>query len=206
MAFDNAREITQAVSSFHNDTAFKDRQTRYEIDFNLYRLKPYDAGKGYYSYTTNMPRVFADKVISMLNDSSLLIQIPEELLTEDEGKTANNVERFWYGALNMNDEKLLLQPQKPTIRAQMAWYAALRGGFGLRVYVYKNEKGETIPDVKIWDLYNMAYGRDSNGVTWAAHMYKIPREQAEKEFGVTTTSTNPSASIGNMVDCIDYWD
>ena len=202
MAFEKVGEIVDAVNSFRNDTTFLQLKKRYENDFDLYRLKPYSAGTGYYSYTTNMPRVFTDKVISMLNDSHLLIQIPEELLTEDELHTSSNVERFWYGCLNMNDEKLLLMPQRPTIRAQMAWYIAIRGGFGVRVYAHKTEEGETFPDVKIWDIYSMAYGRDSKGITWAAHTYKITKEQAEKEYGIKLGAHN----VSDLVECIDYWD
>ena len=205
MAFSEAQDIINAVSAFQNDTMFKDRQTRWETDFNLWRLKAYDAGKGYYSYTTNMPRVFADKVISMLTNSKLLIQIPEELLTDAEQHTASNVERFWYGCFNMNDEMLLLMPQRSKLLGQMAWHACLRGGFGLLVYAHKTEDGNTFPMIRVWDLYNMAYGFDSKGITWAANKYKIPREQADKEYGVTATSLSTS-SIGNLVDCIDYWD
>ena len=202
MPYETADEILAAVKSFQNDTNFLERRSRWERDFDFYRLKPYDAGRGYYSYTTNLPRVFADKVISLLSNSALLVSIPEELLTEAERGTASNVERFWYGCFNMNDEKLLLQPQKSTIRGQMAWYAAIRGGFGVRAYVYKNDKGETVPDVKIWDIYNMSYGQDSNGITWAAYTYNITRKQAKDEYKIDSGTGN----IGNFVSVVDYWD
>jgi len=202
MAFQDVAEIKTAMGSFRNDSVFLKKKARYETDYNLWRLKPYSAGTGYYSYTTNTPRVFADKVISLLSDSKLLISIPEELLTEEELHIASNVERFWYGCLNMNDEKLLLMPQRPTLRSQMAWHAAVRGGFGIRVYAHKNEDGETFPDVKIWDIYSMTYGRDNKGISWATHEYPMTKEQAEKDYKVT----KGQYKVGSNVTCVDYWD
>lgn len=194
----NIGEIKTDISQFKNDTNFTQLQSRWQTDFDLWREKPYNAGKGYYSYTSNYARVFADKLINMLVESALLIRVPEEVLTDEEVRTANNVERFLYGSFNLNDEKLLLLPDMPTLRDQMAWYAIVRGGFGLRVYIHKNDEGETIPDISVWDLYNMSYGRSNKGLPWGAHSYKMPKRQAEEEYGVKTGTTGD-------VDAIDIW-
>ena len=39
-------------------------RNRMDIDHQLYRLSPYDAGDGYQSYTSNEPQTYADKIIS----------------------------------------------------------------------------------------------------------------------------------------------
>ena len=201
--FQNVEDIKKAIASFRNDTNFLSLKARWEKDFRLWSLQPYDAGAGYYSYTTNSPRVFSDKVVSLLNDSALLVSIPDDLLLgEDELEVASNVERFWYGSLNMNDEKLLLLPKKPTIRSLMSWYSAVRGAFGTRVYVYKDDHGKTQPDIKIWDIYSMAYGADNDGVIWATRLFKMTKEQAEKEYGNIIGKYKQGATI----DGVEYWD
>ena len=49
---------------------------RMDDDHRLYRLEPYDAGDGYQSYTSNEPQVFADKIMSFLTSSELIVRIP----------------------------------------------------------------------------------------------------------------------------------
>lgn len=191
-------EIKGAVASFHNDTNQLKLRTRWQDDFNYYRLKPYNAGKGYFSYTSNAPRVLADKVISMLCDSKLLIRVPEDLLTDEQAKTANNVERFLYGSFNLNDEKFLYLPDMPPLRHQMAWYAVVRGSFAIWVYVHKKKNGKTMPNIAVWDMYNVAFGTNEDGTEWAAYSYKIPRSLAEREYGIKS----PNA----LVDAIDFVD
>jgi len=139
--------IQNKVNSFFNDTLVSALRTRWEKDFDLYRLEPYRAGKGYISYTTNSPRVFAQKVISILAQAKLLIRIPDEILQQPEMVIASDMERFLYGCFRINDERLRRNPRMPLLREQMAWHACIRGGFLYRPYVYKNKKGKTIPEV-----------------------------------------------------------
>jgi len=196
--FDNIGDIKTAISRFRTDTDWTALKTRWQTDLDLFRLKPYNPGKGYYSYVSDYPRVLANKIINMLCESELYIRVPEELLTDDLTKIANNVERFLYGSFNLNDEKLLLLPDMPTLRAQLAWYSSIRGTTVTRVYVHKDEDGNTFPDVKSWDIYNVAYGKGKDGLQWAAHTYKVPAKQAEYDYGIK--------SGFNSVDIIDYWD
>lgn len=191
-------EITNAFGKFQNGRTYLEIKDRWEDDFSLYRLQPYDAGKGYYSYTSNAPRVLADKVISMLVKAYLNIHVPEDILTDEEARVANNVERFIYGSLYLNDQKFLKMPDMPPLRHQMAWHACIRGGFGLRVYVHKNAQGETFPDIMVWDLYNTAYSVGDDGLDWACFRYKITKEQANKFYGVKGSR--------DLLEVYDYWD
>lgn len=206
MAFTEISDIKAAVSAFQNNTVFMELRRRWEQDFDLYRLQPYDAGKGYISYTSNSPRVYIEKLLSIQNSAELLIRIPEDVLTDDQARVASNVERFLYGCINLNDEKSLTMPNVPAIRAQMAWHGHLRGGFGILTYIHKSGEKETFPQISIWDLYNTSYGVGENGLDWATYSYKMDRKAAEKFFGMEITSM---ASVGlgqNEVDIIDYWD
>ena len=195
---DKVQEVKAAISAFQGDTQTMKLRQRWQEDYDLFRMKPYNAGKGYYSYTSNAPRIIADKAVSMLVDAKLLIRIPEDILTAEEINTASNVERYLYGAQNMNDEANLHIPDKLTNRQLKAWYAVLRGSFAERIWVHKGEGNKTLPEVTIWDMYNVCYGKDSKGVSWAAYTYKIPAKQAKEEYGVQES--------GAEIEIVDFYD
>ena len=54
--------IKKNIDSFRADSTFTKLKKRWEDDFDLFRLLPYNAGSGYYSYTSNSPRVLAEKL------------------------------------------------------------------------------------------------------------------------------------------------
>ena len=178
--------VKQKISQFVSDTNYIKTRTRWNKDLDLFRLKPYNAGKGYFSYTTNAPRNLATKAISMLSEAKLLIKVPEETLDAKERETASNVERFLYGAINMNDEKSLRFPDEPSLKQKMAWYAAVRGGFGVLPYVYKDgDTGDTVLHIGIWDIYNTFWGIGKNGTSWAARLEVVSRDYVEEQYGKT---------------------
>ena len=192
-------EIRTAVNQFKSDVNFLYLQTRWDGDLDLFRGRAYDAGQGYYSYTSNSPTVFAQKILSLLIQSKLIIRIPLEVLTDEERRKASNQERFWYGCIGYNDDRLY-RLSLPTLRELKAWYAALRGGYLQRAYVYKNDKGKTCPDVDIWDIYDCAYGKGKDGLVWAAHTRKITKSEAKEIYG------KDSGSATREVEVVDFWD
>ncbi len=190
-------EILGAINTFRNDSLFRELKVRWQKDFDLFRLKPYNAGKGYISYTSNSPRVLASRVMAVLSGANLQIHVPEDTLTDEEARTANNLERFYYGALVLNDAELR-KGQLPPLQAQLAWYAVMRGWVVLRPYVYKNDAGLTCPDVRAWDIYNTAYGRGNDGLDWAAHTYKLTPSEAKKRYDIKSGNSD--------VEVVDFWD
>ena len=133
--------ILNAIASFERSN--QSLRKRWDDDFDLYRLLPYKAGKGYYSYTSNDPRVLVDKIIAMICQANLLIQIPPDKLSPEDREIAGNVERFLYGCLYVNDDRLL-KMDYPKLKNASAWLSAARGGLGIKTYVKKDEKGETV--------------------------------------------------------------
>jgi hypothetical protein len=202
MGFEKAQEVVDAVSTFQRSTNYLNLRSRWEGDFDLYRLKPYNAGAGYYSYTSNSPRVIADKGISILMGAKLLIRIPEELLTDEERRISSNVERFIYGGLNSNDERSFYAPDEKTLRELKAWYSIIRGSWAERIYVHKGEDGKTKLEIKVWDIYNVAYGSDCKGMDWAAYVYKVKPQQAALDY----PDKFKNVSGAETVTRIDYWD
>jgi hypothetical protein len=192
-------EIKSKIAKFQNDTAFLALRSRWETDFDLFSLEPYDAGRNYISYTSNSPKNLANKALGMLNEAKLIIRVPEEVLTDEDKETANNIERFLYGVVNINDDFNELFPDTPTLRGMLSWYAALRGSVVVRPYVRKMDDGSTLPEIAVWDPYNVAYGIGKNGLKWAAHTRRATREEVADEFG-------PDFATTDTVEIIDYWD
>ena len=191
---DSIQGIKKAVSEFLNDTNFLALRKRWQTDFALYRLKPYDAGKNYYSYTSNASRLLVDKAIEILNGAKLIIRIPDEvfaLLDKNDREISSNVERFCYGSLSLNDERLVLKGFPP-LREQLSWFLSLRGSVFIRALMNKDDDGNTIPEVDCFDPYNVAYGRGKKGIEWACHIYKTTKEQAENEFGNKVPQSEPT--------------
>lgn len=195
--FTEIAQITDATSGFNNDTVQVSLRKRWDGDFNLYRLEPYDAGRGYVSYTSNAPRVFADRVLTRLFKAKALIRIPPETLTEAQRKEASMVERFLYGVYKLNDERLAAM-LLPSLQAQMAWYLSLRGMVALRVFITKTEDGETDPQIRVLDPYHLAYQEGDKGLLWAAYTRRASKEQVKEEYG--------SVVAQDEVTVIDYWD
>lgn len=175
---------------------------RWNDDFDLYRLKPYSAGKGYFSYTSNAPQVLINKLLAYLCESKLIIRIPMDELLGKDRETANNIERFLYGALNLNDERLLLLNQ-PILRDAMAWLFVARGGIALRTFVKKNEKNKTIPEIVPWDLYSTSYAIGANGLLWATHKRMATRESVIAEY---PEFEGKLSATQDTIAVYDHWD
>jgi hypothetical protein len=191
-------EIRGAINSFRNDTGWLALRARWNKDFGLYRLKPYDAGKGRFSYTSNETRNLVNMALGMLTDARLAIRVPSDELDDDGREAANNIERLHYGVLNLNDDAMAKLPDMPAVRDQMAWYGLVRGSFAIRPYVYKDSKGETITDFAVWDIYNIAFGKGNNGLAWAAYTYKMTKQQVKEIYGLDVAEDNPEVT--------DFWD
>lgn len=192
-----AGDIVKAVSAFRNSQEFNALRRRWDTDYDNFILKPYDAGKRYYSYTSNAPRLLATKCLNILTEAKLLIRYPDDTLTMDEREIANNNERLCYGVLNFNDEWLLKQ-SLPTLRNILAWHAIIRGQVAINPYVYKNLKGKTRAEVRIYDMYNTAYAVGKEGLPWVASTRTATREEIKKEYGVITNE--------KVTTVTDWWD
>jgi len=190
---------------------------RWDDDFDLWRQLKYNAGKGYYSYTSNSARVLIDKLLSLINTSHLIIQIPSDELTTEDRKIASAIEKFLYGAINLNDTRLKKLGQ-PILRDALAWLFLVRGGAGIRTFVNKDNKGKTKIEIVPWDLYSTAYSIGADGVDWAVHKRMATRESIFKEYPNLPIAPpkepawyskmfgQGGSQSGDDVAVYDYWD
>jgi len=87
---------------------------------------------------------------------------------------------------------------QPSIINQMAWHSAIRGGFLERIFVYKDEDGETVPSVDIWDWYHTSYAIGKKGMEWASNSRKMTRTQVESEWDIKVST--------DEVDVLEHWE
>ena len=78
-------DLMSQIEDVWDSPGFRTRRTRMESDYGLYRMNPYEAGNGYQSYTSNAPKILADKIMSYLSNAQMSIRVP--LRTEVDDRT-----------------------------------------------------------------------------------------------------------------------
>ena len=201
MAKRKPNEIINMVDD-HHDATYPMRD-RMDDDHRLYRLEPYDAGDGYQSYTSNEPQVFADKIISFLTSSELIVRIPANGNEREQRQINNDKERFLIGALRSADDTLCMR-MVPRIRDQLAWYIVLRGWYAGRVLLVKDKEEKTTIDITPWDPINTYWGESSSGLTWACYKIKKTAKEIKEQYGIKIDTTIQGIDAG--VDVYDFYD
>lgn len=178
-------EILEAVKKKDTDNSFVELTRRFEEDYSLWRLEPYSLdnkkASEYENYTTNEPRVLADKTVEVLASAPIQARIPLQRDDEEERDKKSNAERFFYGIMNLANLRLQATLQ-PSIKSQLATFAVLRGWFAIRAYFRKTEKRKTIPDIAIWDILHTRWDIGAEGLLWVCHKRPITKAQAKSEY------------------------
>ena len=115
-------------------------------DYDLYIMRPYDAGDGYESYTSNEPRTYADKIISFMSAAQLIIRIPNIEEVRERRNMNDAKEKFLIGLFAGADERLRRKLQ-PSLREQLSWYFSLRGWYAGRALLHVDSNNKTQIDI-----------------------------------------------------------
>ena len=154
-----------------------------DADHNLYRLSPFDAGDGYQSYTSNEPQTYADKIISWLAGSDMIVRIPPAGNPRNSREVNNDKERFIIGALKSANERLMKRLQ-PCLQDQLSWYTTLRGWYAGRALLVKRDDSDTFIDITPWDPMHTYWGTDGDGLAWACYKVKKTKHEIESQYNV----------------------
>ena len=178
-------DLRDKMQKLWDSNGFKNRRNRMEGDYSLYNLTAYDAGDGYQSYTSNAPKVIADKIISWMNDSKMIVTAPLSMKLseriEGDGK-----EKFIVGAMNMANDRLIARGILP-IKNQLSAHIVLRGWYAGRAVLNK-KKGKSYVDVSPFDPLRVVFEEDEDGIIWLAqrtlrssqtikHLYNVKVEE-----------------------------
>ena len=190
-------DIVQMVNQ--HETDMTELRTRMEADYSRYRLTPHvnvDKVTGQpilntAVYTSNAPKVFADKVISWQVLAELLVRVPHLEAGQHEEEADNLKERFAIGNLRAADERLRRMLQ-PSLRGQLAFYSTVRGGYiGGRCLLVKNPvTGKTYADITAFDPMHTHWCVGADGLEWLCHKIKKTSAQIQREYGVAVAGAS----------------
>ncbi len=191
------QQIVEAVKQHETDmTALRERM---DADYERYRLTPHvnvDPVTGeeltnYAVFTSNAPKVFADKVISWQVLAELLLRVPHLESGQHQEEQDNFKERFAIGCLRSADERLKRMLQ-PSLRGQLAFYTTVRGGYiGGRCMLVKSlTTGETYADITAFDPMHLHWCMGSDGLEWVCYKIKKTRAQIRREYGIDVESSS----------------
>ena len=161
------------------------RRARMDGDRRLLRLEPYNVntdsdgkpvGTDYRSFPANEPLSFLKKVMSVLSDGKLLIQVPYGIAQEKERYRYDLAERWHYGVLAMADERLRRQVQLE-VKDQLSGIVPIRGWGVVWALLRNREDGTSYPDVQVWDARNCCWQAGEDGLEWIC--YKSTRTARE---------------------------
>ena len=200
MARRKVEDIVNLVDSHYDVT--EPLRHRMDIDHDLYRLSPYDAGDGYQSYTSNEPQTYADKIIAWLQDAELILRIPVSGNPRNSREQNNQKERFIIGALRAANERLVDKLQ-PDLQSQLSWYATLRGWYAGRALLVKNDDDTTHVDITPWDPMHTYWGVDGDGLAWACYKVKKTRGEIETQYNVRLGDERMDE---DGIDVYDFYD
>jgi len=200
MGFTDIKDIEEAVR-----TKEKELNPLYERFNNDYKkhwlMEPFQLGKKgeYANYTTNELHNLASKVVDTLSKAPVKFQVPISDENEKKRKESANDERFGYGVTRLANEGLRAIMQ-PSIQSQSSFFAPVRGWVGGLAVLNKtdDDKRNTYPVARIWDILNTTWGLGRSELDWACHTRYIKESNAKAEF--------PDANISGDVAVRDYWD
>ena len=199
MVTKTADEIVSLVES-HREATYPMRD-RMQDDYDLYVMRPYDAGDGYESYTSNEPRTYADKIISWMSAAELIIRIPNQEEPRDMREMNDAKEKFLIGLFRGADERLRRRMQ-PSLREQLSWYISLRGWYAGRALFHVDSKDKVQIDVTPWDIMHTYWGEGEEGLAWACYRIQKTKDEILQQYGIALDEQDDETPI----DVFDYYD
>ena len=181
MARRKPEDIIALVDAHYDAT--EPLRDRMQEDHDLYRLEPYDAGEGYQSYTSNGPKTYADKVVGWITGAEMTVRIPHDAADPELRERNELKERFLIGITRAADERLM-RMMLPTLRDQLAWYAAVRGWVSGRALLAKRADGTTYVDITPWDPMHTYWGVGADGLDWVCYKVAKTKDQILSQYNI----------------------
>ena len=178
------RIFDQIEREFEENHAVMDRM---EDDYDLYTLKRWspdieDSISPEDAYTTNAPRVMAEKIISFINSTEVVIRVPNDDATKEQESVNDALEQLSIGML-ANSDRRLRRKHEPTIKEQLAWFTVVRGRYAaVRALLRKRENGETYEDILPLDPMHLVVGMGPEEPEWAAYRTYMTRREIRLQY------------------------
>ena len=182
----NPGEVSKTISRyFQNEQPLFDRMHRdYETYWTLEdwepalddQIMPEDA------YTTNQPRVLAQKIIAFIAETEMVVRVPNDDAPKDQEERNKLTENVSIGMLS-NVDRRMRRNGDPRIQRQMAWHSVVRGRYVIaRAFLRKRSNGETFEDILPIDPAQFVFQPGEEEPVWAAHRRRMSRGEIRDTF------------------------
>ena len=182
----NPGEVSKTISRyFQNEQPLFDRMHRdYEQYWTLEdwepalddQIMPEDA------YTTNQPRVLAQKIIAFIAETEMVVRVPNDDAPKDQEERNKLTENLSIGML-ANVDRRMRRNGDPRVQRQMAWHSVVRGRYVIaRAFLRKRPNGETFEDILPIDPAQFVFQPGEEEPVWAAHRRRMSRGEIRDTF------------------------
>ena len=178
-------------------------------DLDFYNMKLFDTnsiegtplGSNFRSFTSNEPRTFADKIISLIVSGEIIINVPYMDSDQGERERFEKAERFWAGCFESADERLENALRQP-LQVQVATQLALRGTCCARVLIRNNADDTSFVDIKPLDPRHSAWQASDEGLIWFCNISTRTVAQIRHEYPKAPLSQGDE----EVMDVYDFYD
>ena len=195
------------------DSHFTGLHSRMRGDEMLYLLTPFMEEEGfedksdekYRTYTSNDPRVFADKLIRLVEGA--VINVKTTVAREHEPQRIINqmAKDFVHAAFKQADRR-----QRNLIRShiigQIAWFAVVRGWVCGRVLLRRDATGATVVDIQPWDPLGVSWELGENGLMWACNKTYMTYTEIKANHPTVRPLTQVEMETQDRILVYDYYD
>tara|TARA_R110002096_G_scaffold34732_4_gene99048 strand:+ start:151 stop:2160 length:2010 start_codon:yes stop_codon:yes gene_type:complete len=134
------------------------------------------------AYTTNQPRVLAQKIIAFIAETEMVVRVPNDDAPKDQEERNKLTENLSIGML-ANVDRRMRRNGDPRIQRQMAWHSVVRGRYVIaRAFLRKRSNGETFEDILPIDPAQFVFQPGEEEPVWAAHRRQMSRGEIRDTY------------------------
>lgn len=183
---------------------------RMDADYSLYTLDEWqpDIMESLSTedvYTTNEPRVLAEKVISFITATELVVRVPNDDAQERQESANDLVEQLAVGMLNNIDRRHRRLGQPPVVDA-LAFFSVVRGRYAAaRAILRKRPNGETFEDILPLDPRHLCIQPGVEEPLWAAYRLRRTVQEVREEFPSFAFEDGGFLDASDGLDVFEYF-
>lgn len=170
---------------FRNNTNLFNRM---DDDYDLYRLEQWQPDEEEPiaiedAYTTNSPKVLADKIIAFISQTEMVIRVDSDLAGNQQEEINDKTEELAIGMFEQADRRYVSQGRASNIQDSLAWYATIRGRWAAaRALLRKRPNGDTIVDILPLDPRYLVIQEGDDELQWAAYRTLQTRKSIAEKY------------------------
>ena len=205
----DARVVTGAIETKWRGLSLV--HDRMDIDKDLYELKQFvpdteDSVAPEDAYTTNAPRVLAEKIISFIAATETVVRTVSDQAQEQQEDHNDTAEQLGVGMLN-NANRRRRRAGNATIEESLAWFAVVRGRWAAaRAVLRKRENGETYDDIIPLDPRFLIVEPGDEEPVWAAYKMRKKLQAIRDEYPDFQFDDLSQAVNINDDEALDVWE